>query len=300
MNNLIKIELNILKLYKLLLKLDIKRQKNNIKYKNILSELKKLIKQEEELLESPKISNISEEEYEEIIENASLIDEAVGIRIMTRLTGILIKNMCEQAGERVCVIADKITEEVQTNIMLFYIKYLYELIKKEKDELFRIHLLAEFYDSCYIEPRVGNLLLDDYFEVRDDYFKSCYFAADLFGINRNDVQKLVDESCLEFLLPQIIENLFVKDNSINIICDRNKFGTLSCMVKAVRTIMSEDAFDGIDDLLLTNITAINLCRHPNYNLFLRLLSDETKPEKVTTITYGKPLRKIKDKKDNLD
>jgi len=290
MNILINIELKILTLFKKLFQLEIEGKKNTSEYQNILTDLKKKIKQEEEILKTPEINNITEEKYNQIIEKASIIDENIGIRIMARLTGILVKNISEEFGQTTATATDKITEEVQTNIMLFYIKFLHEYAEKEQDETFRINLLLEFYNSCYDEPRVGTLLLEDSFEIRDDYFKSCYFVADLLGENRNNTQKLIDESCVEILKENLIKDLLFNEQSLNLNNKKYNFISNSCLIKAIRTIMSEECFIAFKDALLKIMNKNNFSTHANYNLVTYLLSDETKPTQVTTVTFGKPLK----------
>lgn len=295
MDSLINIELKILRLFKHLCKLEIEGKKHSTKYKNILIDLKNKIKQEELLLKTPEICNITEEKYNEILANASMIDEAIEIRIMARLTGILVKNIGDDADIQEVTISDKIMEEVQNNILLFNAKFLYEFIEKESDEFYRTQLLLEFYDLCYVEPRVGTLLLEDSFELRDDYFRSCYFVADFLGVSRNDAQNLIDESCAELLSLNAISDLFSEKQSVVTNDKKYDFITLLCMTKAIRTIMSEEGFIRYQISSLISIAENNLLTHPNYDLVIRLLSDETKHEEATTITFGKPLRKTKEK-----
>ena len=62
-------------------------------------------------------------------------------------------------------------------------------------------------------------------------------------------------------------------------------------------IMSEKQFECYKNTFFESLNTNELLAHPNYNLIFRLFGDETKPETVTTITFGQPLKKIKEKRE---
>lgn len=289
MNGLINLETKILALYRRLCVLEIKGQKNTKKYYNILSDLKKKLNDEKKLLTALDFRNISDEKIIVSLETAKQIDESIEARMMTIFADFIIKDISENSGVNEININDKIVQEAHTNIFMFSAKFLYELIQKEQNEILRNQMTLNFYELCYLQPRLGCILLADSFEVRDEYFKSCYFIADLLNVDRKKVQELIDEECAKMLFNELGSLFYDEKCSNPNYLELNRNLTL-CNFKAMQVVFSEEGYIKAKNSYLHSLEEYDLTHHINYEFVTNLFCNENKQkDKVATITFGKPL-----------
>lgn len=289
MNGLINLEIKILNLYHRLCLLELSGLKDGQKYRNILDDLKEKLNQEADLLKSFDFSTFDIDQFLESLESTPENGEAIEIRILTLLTSPVINDMCKEADATSLEIDDKILEEAQTNMAMFNAKYLSNAIKEEQDENVKKALTIGFYDLCYIQPRLGALLLEDFFEMRDEYFKSCYFIADIFHINRKDAEKTIDTYCSELCLERL-NKLFSEAGNLNYERKQIYLKNLSCIIKAIFTILSDEGFSKTKEAFETIFEEQQLASPQDYAFIANLFEQFNKSQaKVATITFGKPL-----------
>jgi len=289
MNGLINLEIKILALYHRLCLLELKGLKDSQKYHNILDDLKKKLNQEAEFLKRVDFSSVNFDKLIEKVESSTGNEEAIQIRIMALLTGPIINNMCKEADATTLEIDDKILEEAQTNMAMFTAKYLSDAIKEEQDENIKKIMIINFYDLCYIQPRLGALLLEDSFEMRDKYFKSCYFVADIFHVNRNDAEKAIDTYCSELCLEEL-NKLFSKTDNMDYETKKIGLKISSCDIKAIFAVLSDEGFSKTKEAFEEMCEEQQFTSHPDYEFVANLFEQFKKSQpKVATITFGKPL-----------
>ena len=173
--------------------------------------------------------------------------------------------------------------------MMFTAKYLSDLIQTEQDANAKKMVTINFYDLCYIQPRLGALLLEDSFEIRDDYFKSCYFVADLLKVDRNSAQELIDNYCAELCF-RALGKLFYEEANINSETREVYLRLFSCDINSILIMLSDNGFERTKNAFLNSAEEKQLTSHINYEYVVNLFEQFNKSQdKVATITFGKPL-----------
>lgn len=290
MNGLLKLEVKILAIYRRLALLEIDGQKGTTKYNNILEDLRKKLKKEEELLHNLDLLSINPQKLEGALNVAGEIDESIQTRIMmlaaTPAMNELLKNTeNEEAG-----IYDKIREETQANISLFTIKLVKDKSMDVNYEKYRAQLISSFYEMCYLHPAISIRLIDNAFEIGNNFVKSSYLVGDVNNVDRKTTKQIVDEYCTELLLPTI-GRLFHNERYTS--SDQKELHLLlfSCTVKAIEMMLSDLGLEKAKYAVLKKIEDENLASHPNYEYLINLLFDPNRPrEEVPTVTFGKPLK----------
>jgi len=289
MNGLIKLEARILVLYRRLCSLEIKGEKGTKKYFNILEDLKKKLKEEECLLKSLNLGSLSFNKLQSGLEISSKIDKSIESRILSRLADGTIKEISEKIGSKVVEDYDKILKEIHINVDMFTAKFLNELIQNENNAVLKEKMISSFYEFCYLQPRLGSLLLEDSFEMKDECFKSCYFVADVLGLRRDKCQNLIDDSCVELLVQEFGRLFYNREYENQSDLDLH-YNLVTCTFKALSVMLSDDGYERAKKAMFHSMDENKLLNNMHYDFVCGLFSEKNRPkEKIVTMTFGKPL-----------